>query len=129
MTLFNIDVDYQQLQQEINTAVQRALTTALVNLQLLVDPAGPVGEPGPSGPTGEPTGSSSSDRWNPSDLKYFDSYLNKSYEEGEIVTVSKNIYFRSVILFIERLRDVAAVKGFIAVKVNLDIILREIVLL
>ena len=109
--------------------MQRALATALVNLQLLAGPAGPVGEPGPPGPAGEPTGSSSFDRWNSSDLGYFDPHLDKSYGEGEIVTVGKDTYFRSVILFIERLRDVAAVKGFIAVKANLGTVLRGTVLL
>lgn len=86
--------DYQQFQQEINNAVQRAVTTALANLQL---PTGPPGNPGPQGPPGEATGSGlgsgSFERWNPSDLGYFDPHLDKSYGEGEIVTVGKDTYF------------------------------------
>ena len=69
------------------------------------------------------------DRQNPSNLDYFNLYLNKSYEESEIVIVGKDIYFRSIILFIKRLRDVAAIKGFVIVKVNINTALRDTALL
>ena len=125
----NSNLDYQQLQQDINAAVQRAVTQALQHLQIPAGPAGPPGDPGPQGPAGEPSTSTSSDRWNPSDLGYFDPHLDKSYGEGEIVTVGKDTYFRNVILFTERLRDVAAVKGSLAVKTNLNTALRGTALL
>ena len=41
----------------------------------------------------------------------------------------KDIYFQSVILFIERLRDIIAIKGFLIVKININIVLRDIALL
>ena len=124
-------IDFQRLQQEINNAVQRAVTQALQNLQLPAGPAGPEGQPGPPGPPGEPNAApgGAPERWNPSDLGYFDPHLDKSYGEGEIVTVGKDTYFRSVILFTERLRDVAAVKGFPIVKANLNTALRGTALL
>lgn len=66
-----------------------------------------------------------SDRWNVIDLGYFDPHLDKSYGEREIVTVGKDLYFRSVILFIERIKDIAAVKGDALVRTNLNTSLRD----
>ena len=43
--------------------------------------------------------------------------------------ISKNIYFYSVILFTKRLRDIAIIKDFSIIKVNLNIVLRDIALL
>lgn len=39
--------------------------------------------------------------WKADKIDLFDPYLNKSHEEGEIITVEKNIYYQSVVLFIE----------------------------
>ena len=112
----------QQLQDMINNAVNNAVTTAINNLQL---PAGPRGERGPPGDPGEPgsatVGASSSDsKWNAAELGYFDPHLDKSYGEGEIVTVGKDVYYRSVILFVERIHDLAAVKGEAVVRTNVN---------
>ena len=60
---------------------------------------------------------------------YFDSYFNKSYDEDEIVIVKKDIYFRNVILFIERLKDTIFVKDFFIIKINLNIVLKDTILL
>ena len=35
------------------------------------------------------------------EIDLFNSHLNKFHEEGKIVTVRKNIYYQSVMLFIE----------------------------
>lgn len=85
-------------------------------------PSGPAGPIGPAGPEGGSTGGS--DRWNPADLGYFDPHLDKSYGEGEIVIVGKDLYFRNAILFVERVRDVATVKGDATVRTNLNTALR-----
>lgn len=125
-----LPMDFQQIQDQINRTVQAAVTAALQNMQ---PPPGPAGPPGPQGAQGIPgpasNGSASSDRWNPSDLRYFDPHLDKSYGEGEIVTVGKDIYYRNVILFIERLNDVTNVKGATMIKANLNTALRGIALL
>lgn len=42
-------------------------------------------------------------RGNQANLGYFNPYLNKAYEEGGIVSVEKNIYYRNVILFVQQL--------------------------
>ena len=87
---------------------------------------GPVGPEGPTGPQAESSSSNNgnNERWNPADLGYFDPHLDKSYGEGEIVTVGKDIYYRSVILFIERVRDLATIKTDTLVRTNLNTSLR-----
>ena len=100
-------------------------------LQLLSDLSDLPDQQGSQGISEEPGPAieSAFDRWNPSNLSYFDLYLDKSYGESEIVIVEKNTYFRSVILFIERLRDVAAIKGSAIVKANINTTLRDTALL
>ena len=39
--------------------------------------------------------------WKADEISLFDSHLNKSYKDSEIVTVSKDVYYWSVMLFIE----------------------------
>lgn len=43
------------------------------------------------------------ERWNQADLGYFDPHLDKVHEEGEVVFVSKNVYYRNIVLFVQRL--------------------------
>ena len=70
----------------------------------------------------------SSNRWNVIDLDYFNSHLDKSYDKGEIVIVDKDLYFRSVILFIERIKDIVVIKSNALIRINLNISLRGIAL-
>ena len=105
-----------------------ALQTLIGSVNAQQGPAGPTGPQGPTGPTGpdgQPgTGGNGNERWNAADLGFFDPHLDKSYGEGEIVTVGKDIYYRSVILFIERVRDLAATKSDSLVRTNLNTCLR-----
>ena len=39
--------------------------------------------------------------WKVNKISLFNSHLNKSHEEDEIVTVKKNVYYQNVMLFIE----------------------------
>lgn len=39
-------------------------------------------------------------RWNQADLGYFDSHFDKTYGEGKIVSVGKNIYYRNIVFFV-----------------------------
>ena len=54
--------------------------------------------------------------------------LNKSYGKGKVIIVGKDVYYRSVILFIERIKDLASVKGAILVRSNINTCLRGIAL-
>ena len=50
--------------------------------------------------------------------------LNKSYGKGKVITVGKDVYYRLVILFIERIKDLASVKGTILIRSNINTCLR-----
>ena len=73
--------------------------------------------------------SSGSDRQNPLDLGYFNLYLDKLFDKGEIITINKDTYFRNIFLLINRIRNVTKVKGATIVKVNLNTILRGTILI
>ena len=123
----------QQLQDMINNAINSAVTNVINNLHL---PAGLRGERGPLeeseelGELGSATvevvgASSSNSRWNAIELGYFNSYLNKFYEESEIITMEKNVYYRSVILFVERIHNLIAMKEEAVVRINVNICFRD----
>lgn len=44
-------------------------------------------------------------RWNKADLGYFDPHLDRAHGEGEIVSVSKDVYYRNIVLFVQRLQS------------------------
>ena len=50
--------------------------------------------------------------------------LDKSYGKGKVITVGKDVYYRSVILFIERIKDLVSVKDAILVRSNINTYLR-----
>ena len=52
-------------------------------------------------------------------MGYFDLYLDLSHGEEEAVTVWRNVYYRNMILFVQRVRDPVAFKIVDAVKANL----------
>ena len=54
-------------------------------------------------PSADSLPKTTTERWNQSDLGYFDSHLDRAYGEGEIVLVGKDVYYRNVVLFVQRL--------------------------
>ena len=68
--------------------------------------------------------SKATDRWNQSDLGYFDPHLDKAHGEGEIVSVGKDVYYRNVVLFVQRLQNLVTFKGVALVKANIATSLR-----
>lgn len=109
----------------IQTMIDNALATALNRLtqtEQANGQQGPQGEPGPPGPAG-PAGNGGTAGWNAADMGYFDLHLDKLYGESEIVSVGKDIYYRNVILFVERIRDLASVKGAALIRSNINITL------
>ena len=77
----------------------------------------------PSTP-GSSLNSTRDNRWKPEELGFFDPQLPQSFGKGEIVYQGKDLYYRSVILFIERIRDLADVKGAELIRTNLNTCLR-----
>ena len=66
----------------------------------------------------------STERWNQADLGYFDPHLDRAYGEGEIVSVGKDVYYRNVVLFVQRLQNLVTFWGATLVKVNIATSLR-----
>ena len=103
----------------IAAAVNAAVNAAMQNL-----PVGPQGPEGPPGPPGE--GGNQGPRWNASDVGFFDPfYEGKSAASGEpIVHSGKDTYFRDVHIFIDRIKDMALIKGSDVIRNNLSTCLR-----
>jgi hypothetical protein len=59
------------------------------------------------------------------ELEFFDPELFEEYSTGDLVYSGKNTIYRSVHLFIERIRNVARIKKSIIVQIHLFICLRE----
>ncbi len=60
----------------------------------------------------------STERWNQADQGYFDPHLDRAHGEGEIVSVGKDVYYKNVVLFIQRLQSLVTFKGAALVKAN-----------
>lgn len=45
------------------------------------------------------------ERWNQANLGYFDPYLNRVHRKDEIVLMGKDIYYRNVMLFVQRFQS------------------------
>ena len=58
------------------------------------------------------------------DLGYFDPYLDRAYGEGEIVSVEKDVYYRNVVLFVQRLQSLVTFRDAALVKANIATSLR-----
>ena len=54
-----------------------------------------------STPPDNPT--KTAEKWNQADLGYFNPHFDKAHGEEEIVSVGKDVYYRNVILFVQRL--------------------------
>lgn len=58
-------------------------------------------------------------------MGYFKSQLNRAYGEGEIILVGKNIYYRNVVLFVQRLQSLVTFRGIALIKTNIATSLRD----
>ncbi len=52
-------------------------------------------------------------------MGYFDPHLDRAHGEGEIVSVGKDVYYRNVILFVQRLQSLVTFRGAALVKANI----------
>jgi hypothetical protein len=62
------------------------------------------------------------------ELKFFDPELSEKYGTGDLIYSGKNTIYKSVHLFIERIRDIARIKIPTIVQIYLVIYLRRAVL-
>ena len=63
--------------------------------------------------------SKSTKRWNQADLGYFDPHLDRAHGEGEIVSIGKDVYYRNVVLFVQRLQNLVTFRDAALVKANI----------
>ena len=66
----------------------------------------------------------STKRWNQANLGYFDPHLDRAHGKGEIVLVGKDVYYRNVVLFVQRLQSLVTFRGTALVKANIATLLR-----
>lgn len=59
-------------------------------------------------PSSDSLSKASTERWNQADLEYFDLHLNRVHGEDKIVLVEKDVYYRNVIFFIQRLQSLVS---------------------
>jgi L-cysteine desulfidase len=59
-----------------------------------------------------------------SDVGFFDSQLNSSYDSGDVVQVERDLYYRDVYLFVERVKDAVIMFEAEVVRTNLSACLR-----
>ncbi len=135
------------LQQSITSAVSSAVATAVASIQakheseilslremiekslLLRESPSSTPPPDPdatpkSFPAGDSLQKASTERWNQADLGYFDPHLDRAHGEGEVVSVGKDVYYRNVMLFVQRLQSLVIFKGAALVKANVATSLR-----
>ena len=76
------------------------------------------------------TNNTSTSRWNAIDVKFFDFfYDDKSMHiDKSIIHFVKNIYFRDVYIFIDKVNDLIIVKSFESIRENLWIYLKNTIL-
>ncbi len=59
------------------------------------------------------------ERWNQADLEYFNPYLDRAHGEGKIVLVGRDVYYRNVVLIVQRLQSLVTFCGAALVKANI----------
>ncbi len=68
------------------------------------------------------------EKWNQADLGYFNPHLDRAHGEGEIVSLGKDVYYRNVVLFVQRLQSLVTFRVAALVKANIATSLRGSVL-
>ena len=124
----HIDAATQRLLDETaERAAARAVETYIQRhppQQPIPGPPGPPGPPGEQGINGAAGGGTGTPHWKPKELGFFDPLLPASYSTDAMVRDGKNLYYRSVHLFCERILDLTTTKGQEIVRANLNTCLK-----
>ncbi len=59
-----------------------------------------------------------------SDVRFFDSQLNSSYDSDDVVQMRRDLYYRDVYFFVERIKNAVIMSGAETVRTNLSTCLR-----
>lgn len=88
-------------------------------------PAGDANDNSKATSLADSTSKTSQEKWNQADLGYFDPHLDtKAHGVGEVVSVGKDVYYRNVVLFVQRIQNLVTFKGAALVKANIATSLR-----
>ena len=71
----------------------------------------------------------SDNKWKAEEFGFFDPYLTNSLGLGDIMIINKKLYYRLVILFIDRIADLVTIKPVVLIRANINICLRKTALL
>jgi hypothetical protein len=107
--------------------ISNAVASALANNQqqnTQPGPQGPPGPPGPPGPAGAGGGGPQIKRFTAEDIGYFDPSLSLELGRGNIISIGKELYIRNVHIFVNRIRDAAAIHSEETIRINLSGCLR-----
>jgi hypothetical protein len=111
--------------QQISQIVSQSVTAALAQIPASNNGApGPVGPQGPQGPPGPAGAGSSSVKFTPETIGFFDPHLPTTYGTGDLVNIGKDLFIRDVYVFTDKIRDAAAQFGEEIVRTNLSSCLR-----
>ena len=111
-------------QRLVNAAADRAVESYIRRHPPQQGPPGPPGPQGAQGIAGAAAGGGGTPQWRPEELGFFDPHLPSSYGTGPMVRDGKDLYYRNVHLFCERIHDLAITKGEELVRANLNTCLR-----
>lgn len=65
-----------------------------------------------------------SKRWNQANLGYFNPHLDRAYGEDNIVSVEKNVDYRNIVFFVQRLQSLVTFRSAALIKANIATSLR-----
>ena len=120
-----ITVVMEQMSTRFNQQMQEMQRTLLQSLQQGQASQGPSGPSGPQGPAGSSTTVSGHILWKPEELGFFDPHLSASYEVGSMIRDDRDMMYRSVHLFAERILRLSITKDQELLRTNLNTCLRD----
>ena len=107
-------------EDEIKAIVAEAVAAAFASN---ISPPGPPSPPRPQGPPAANNGNNGTNGWRIEDLGYFNPDLPDP-ADTPVKTISSHTYYRDVYVFVERLKDLQAIKGEELVRSNIHASLR-----
>ena len=84
------------------------------------EPQGQTGQPGPQGPLGVTTGGNSSSQWKPDEIGFFDPQLALTVGQSPMVREGKDVFYQSVHLFVEQVKEAILTKSKDLIRTNLS---------
>lgn len=114
--------------QKLRNFIIQIVNVEIQNFQFSIDASGLISSLGFFDVNNE-NNDNDDNKWNVIDFGFFDSHFDKSYKKDEIVIVEKDMYYRNLIFFVKRIRDFVIIKKTIFVRNNLNIVLKNSILI